>query len=174
MKPFICLITGPAGVGKSTITELLVKKFTKTALVDVDYIRHTIKNGYKKPYPHTRETEKQIFLAAENAIALAKNFNDAGFSVAIDDVVMGEKKLNYYLKQTKGYNFFAFLLMCDKNILRQRDKGRPKGEQMGARALQLHEKFTKRLKENKWTVINTNNKTQKETLREILKNILFS
>lgn len=171
MKPFICLITGPAGVGKSTIAELLVKKFAKTALVDVDYIRHAVKNGYKKPYPHTKEIERQIFLAAKNAIALAKNFNDAGFSVVIDDVVTGEKKLNYYISQTKGYNFFVFLLMCDKNILKQRDRGRPKGEQMGVRALQLHEEFAKRLKEDKWTVINTNSKTQKETLREILKTI---
>jgi len=168
MKPFICLITGPAGVGKSTIAELLVKEFAKTARIDVDYIRHMIRAGKVRPFPYTEEAEKQILLATQNACDLARNFNDSGFSVAIDDVVVSKEKLDAYISQTKGYRFFAFLLMCDKDLLKKRDQTRPKEAQMGARSLQLFDEFSNRLNETRWHKIDTIRQSEKETLKEIL------
>ncbi len=169
MKPFICLITGPAGVGKSTTAESLCKEFSKTARIDVDHIRHMIRNGKVRPFPYTDEAKLQIELAAKNACDLAKNFNDKGFSVFIDDVVVSKEKLQQYINQTKGYRFFAFLLMCDKELLQKRDQERPKEAQMGQRSLQLHDEFSGRLGEDKWTLIDSSKQSKEETLEAIKK-----
>lgn len=169
MKPFICLITGPAGVGKSTIAELLVKEVTKSARVDVDYIRHMIRNGKVRPFPYTEEAKNQIILATRNASDLAKNFNDAGFSVVIDDVVTSKEKLGNYINATKGYRFFVFLLMCNKDILQKRDQSRPKEAQMGARSLQLLDEFNNRLDETRWHQIDTSIMSKRDIVKEMLK-----
>lgn len=40
------LITGPAGVGKSTISKLLAKKLDKSILIEGDDIYHMVISGY--------------------------------------------------------------------------------------------------------------------------------
>jgi len=55
--PILCLITGPAGAGKSSVSKLLATKFPKSAVVDVDHIRAMVVGGYVKPWPYTEEVE---------------------------------------------------------------------------------------------------------------------
>ena len=64
-KPFICLTTGPAGSGKSSVSKELVKKFERSAVIEVDILRHMIKGGYIKPWPHTEEVDLQLSLSAK-------------------------------------------------------------------------------------------------------------
>jgi adenylate kinase family enzyme len=167
---FVCLITGPAGAGKSTIVEALCKEYPRTARLDVDYLRHIIKNGRVKPFPYTAEAIKQVELATTNTCTLAKNLIDYGFNVFIDDVVTSSDILDLFFTLLAGYKMFVFLLLPDKNILRDRDRNRPDEQIMGARALQLHEEFIKRLgNETRWTVINSSKQTVDETKATILK-----
>jgi len=84
---FICLITGPAGAGKSSVTKALAKKFTRSAVINVDQIRGMIVGGYKKPWPYDDEAELQLSLSAKNACEIANNFLEKGFKVFIDDLV---------------------------------------------------------------------------------------
>ena len=168
MKPIICLVTGPAGVGKSTITKELSKKFTNSARIDVDYIREMIVNGYVKPFQDNKKTRNQLFLSRKNACSLAKNFVESGFHVFIDDVISKESSLDYYLESLRDYKVLVFLLFCDKDVLRKRDTARPKERVMGERALQLHDHFSKRLDEKRWFVIDTSISTTAKTAKQII------
>jgi 2-phosphoglycerate kinase len=168
MKPIICIVTGPAGAGKSTITKELARKFTNSARIDVDYIREMIANGYAKPFRDNKKTRAQLLLSRKNACSLAKNFVESGFCVFIDDVISKKSSLDLYLKSLRDYRVLVFLLFCDKNILRKRDTARPREQAMGKRALQLHNHFSKRLDEKRWFIVDTSKSTASETAKQII------
>jgi len=168
MKPIICLVTGPAGVGKSTITKELAKKFTNSARIDVDYVRQMIDNGYLKPFLDNKKTRDQLLLSRKNACSLAKNFVQSGFNVFIDDVISQESNLNYYLESLRDYKVLVFLLFCDKNVLSERDSARPEEQVMGKRALELHDHFSKRLNEKRWFIIDSSKSSVAITAKQII------
>ena len=91
----ICLITGPAGSGKSSTSKALARKFKRSAILEVDKLRAMVIGGYVRPWPHNEEVDLQLSLSAKNACDMATNFMEQGFSVFIDDVV-GEKLLEQY------------------------------------------------------------------------------
>ena len=168
MNPFVVLITGPAGAGKTTITTKLAEKIPQTAVIEVDMLRGSIKNGYILPFPYTEEAGKQLLLGARNAVSLTKNFLTEGFNVCIDDVASGTI-LDFYWEQLKDEKFSIFLLLPDKKALEKRDKGRGEDFRMGERALELHDKFTERAKEEEhWHVLDTTSQKEEETIRTIL------
>ena len=168
MKPHVILITGPAGAGKTTITKKLAEKIPQTAVLEVDMLRRSIKNGYVHPFPYTEEAGKQILLGARNAVSLTKNFLTEDFNVLIDDVASGTI-LEFYWDQLKDEKFSVFLLLPDKKTLEKRDKGRGEDFRMGGRALELHDKFTERAKtEERWHVLDTTFQKEGETVHSIL------
>lgn len=168
MKPIICLVTGPAGVGKSTITKELARKFTNSARIDVDYIREMIVNGYVKPFRDNKKTRVQLLLSRKNACCLAKNFIESGFCAFIDDVISKKSSLDFYLKNLNDYKVLVFLLFCDKDVLHKRDTARPKEQVMGKRAWQLYDHFSKRLNESKWFIVDTSKNTAPKTAKQII------
>ena len=44
------IITGPAGVGKSTISKIISENKNKCALIEGDEIYHFVKGGYVSPW----------------------------------------------------------------------------------------------------------------------------
>lgn len=44
-KQIVCIIIGPCGAGKSTISKLLATQVKRSAYKDVDILRDMIKNG---------------------------------------------------------------------------------------------------------------------------------
>jgi adenylylsulfate kinase-like enzyme len=163
MKSFVCLITGPAGAGKSTIADILASRLPKTARIDVDYVRHMIKSGKVKPHPYTSEANVQIALAARNVCTLAKNFVSEGYSVFIDDVVVREEHMDNYRNLLKDIPFFVFLLLPNADVLTRRDLKRGPEVSMGVRAAQLHEEFSAVKGKMQWTVIDNSDQTSEET-----------
>lgn len=163
----IVLITGPAGSGKTTVANELVKLFEKSARVEVDYIRKMIINGYVKPYPHTEEAENQIRISVKNACAIARNLVKVSFDVFIDDVVVSKDLLDFYYSQLKGYDFRVFLLLPSRDKVKERDTGRDKTAILGERALQLHDKFSLRKEEKRWILIDTTTHTVEQSVMEI-------
>ncbi len=168
MKPIICIVTGPPGVGKSSVTKELAKAFPKTARIDVDLLREMIQNGNVEPAQESSESHRQIALASENACVLAKNFSKAGFNVFIDDVAFSKKDIDFLFKRL-GKNILIFRLCSDKKTLQKRDTGRSKKLVVGKRAIYLHNKFSKRNNEKRWHTIDTTKQTAKQTAKEILK-----
>ena len=174
MNNFVCLITGPAGAGKSTISNLLCKEYDNTVHLPVDIIRHFIINGKVKPFPYTEESNGQIRLAVKNTCKLTKNYLEAGYNVFIDDVVVKKEKLDLYYKLLEDSIFYTFLLMPDKKTVVKRDQGRPQEDQMGDRVLGLHDEFSEAVKtERRWNIIDTTDQSPLYTLEYIKSNIFL-
>lgn len=170
-KPVICIITGPPGAGKSAIAERLAHRFHNSAYINVDYIRAMIKESYVRPFPLTKESEKQITLSMRNACLLGRNFIKNGFNVFIDDVLVGKEKINYYKTQFKGNKLLIFLLFPRKAIIKNRDKARGKNA-VGKRAIELYAIFEEMLEERSWYIIDNSNENLEQTVKKIRKIII--
>ncbi|MGF6952933.1 uridine kinase [Neobacillus sp. B4I6] len=77
----IYIISGPYGVGKSTVTKSLAQEMDKVALIEGDQI----KLMFKGKNPPTREEEQS--LVWKNIFSLTWNFVENNINVIIDYVV---------------------------------------------------------------------------------------
>jgi len=168
---FICLITGPAGSGKSSTSKALAEKFERSAVIEVDMLRGMIRGGYVRPWPYNKEVELQLSLSVKNACDMANNFLEKGFNVFIDDVV-GRKLLEQYSNFFKDKNFKAFLLMPSLEALLKRFDDRGDNKELRERTMELHKRFSDKKDELNWQIINSSNQTLEETVNEIYKAIL--
>ena len=66
------IITGPAGVGKTTISDMIAKKIDKCAVVEGDEIYHMVRNPYVSPWKENNHLE--IFW--KNVYSIIHNFLD--------------------------------------------------------------------------------------------------
>ncbi len=169
-EKFICLITGPAGSGKSSVTKALAKKLERSAVIEVDKLRAMVIGGYVRPWPHNEEVDLQLSLSAKNACDIATNFVEKGFNVFIDDVV-GRKLLEQYSNFFKGKNFQAFLLMPSLESLLNRFDDRGNDKELRERTVELHKRFSEKKDNLNWQIIDSTNQTLEETVEEIYKSI---
>lgn len=166
----ICLITGPAGSGKSSTTKALASRFKRSAVIEVDIIRQIIKSGYVRPWPYNDEVQLQLSLAAKNACDMATNFMEKGFNVFIDDVV-GRKLLEQYSNFFKDKNFQTFLLLPSPESLLNRFDDRGDNKELRERTIELHKSFSEKKDILNWQVIDSSTQTLEETVDEIYKKI---
>ncbi len=165
-KPFILLLIGPGGAGKTTAAELLAARFKQCAVIEVDEIRHMIKSGHVDPF--TKEGHQQLELSTKNACSLAKSFVKEGFNVIIDDCVTGKKRLNLYYRTMKPNRFLTILLLPSKEIIKKRDAKRTGRARLGKKTLELHDRFLKRLsEETRWHAIDNSKHMPKQTVNAI-------
>jgi guanylate kinase len=170
-KAFICLITGPAGSGKSSVSKALANKFERSAVIEVDTLRHMIKGSYARPWPHNEEVDLQVSLSTKNACDMATNLLEKGFNVFIDDVV-GRKLLAQYSNSFKDKNFKAFLLMPSLESLLRRFDDRGDDKDLRERTIELHKNFSEKQDKLNCHVINSSDHTLEETVDEIYKSIV--
>ena len=84
----IFLITGTPGVGKSATADTLMRRFPFGLHIPVDDLREWVVSGIAQPVPEfTAETGRQFRLARTAAAQTAALYADAGFAVALDDVI---------------------------------------------------------------------------------------
>lgn len=84
----IFLITGAPGAGKTTAADALMRRFPFGLHIPLDDLREWVVSGASHPVPEfTAETGRQFRLARTAAAQTAAIYADAGFAVAIDDVI---------------------------------------------------------------------------------------
>jgi hypothetical protein len=91
-QPTIFLITGIQAAGKSTVAQLLARRFARGAHVEGDALHHMIVSGgegVQEPGEPQGEARRQYFLRLEQMCLLGRSFYEAGFTVALDDIVIG-------------------------------------------------------------------------------------
>lgn len=170
-KTFVCLVTGPAGSGKSSTSKALAEKFERSAVIEVDTLKKMIKGGYVREWPYNDEVELQLSLSAKNACDMANNFLEKGFTVFIDDVV-GKKLLEQYSNFFHDKNFKSFLLMPSLDSLLERFDDRGNNKELRERTVELHKKFLDNQDKFNWKVIDSSEQTLEDTVEEVYKELI--
>lgn len=161
------IITGPAGVGKSTISKEIAGRSGKSALIEGDEIYHLVYGGYESPWKEGNHLK--IFW--KNCIDIITNFLNNGYDVVFNYIINKEKIEE--LKQTfKNSETKFIVLMVDKETIIKRDQMRPEDCQMKERALILLEN-TKKQKFEKDNILDTSKLSVEETVETILNDNRF-
>ncbi len=158
------LITGPAGVGKSTISNKLANSLNKSVLIEGDEIYHMVKGGYVSPWLEGNHLE--VFW--KNIVSLISNSLNSGYDVVFNYII-NETDLDFLKSQFESYEIHFILLMTSETELLRRDKTRPIDCRMNERCLVLLNQF-KKIKSFKNYVLDTSNLTLDETLLKVLEN----
>ncbi len=121
----IYIITGTPGAGKSTVAKALMQQFELGVHVPVDEIREWVVAGIAHPIPKwTEETERQFRLARWSALQTATIYAEAGFTVAIDDVVQEPVFQRQYQQLLHGYTIHKILLSPSVEVALERNAAR--------------------------------------------------
>lgn len=166
--PNLYIITGPAGVGKSTISRELAKRKSKSVLIEGDDIYHQVVGGYVQAWKEGNHLN--IFWKV--CIETIKLYLQDGYDVIFNYILTPQSFEN--LKTTfSNYNIKFIILMVDENTILQRDKQRPLDCQMNNRCIILLNNF-KNYNFRKNYFLDTTNLSINETIENIEKNEKFN
>lgn len=134
----VYIVSGPAGVGKSTTCKSLVHKLNRSAYLSGDYISHMHIKGREKPW----ESEEERSLIWENILSLTKNFISYRNDVVVDYVTF-PKEAKWLFQNLKelGVEVKYVVLWTDSDTLVNRDNQRQPEHRMGERSLILMKEF---------------------------------
>ncbi|MFB7141715.1 AAA family ATPase [Gottfriedia sp. NPDC056225] len=165
----VYILSGPAGVGKSTTSKALVNTFSNSAYISGDYVSHMHIKGRKKPW----ESEKENSLIWNNILSLTRNFLNAGNDVVVDFVTFPQeaKWLHEKLKDLK-VDVIYVVLWADNQTIINRDNTRIPENRMGERCLILVNEFKESVLDERYFLDTSRNTTQDFTsvLNEIRNN----
>ncbi|WP_078382606.1 AAA family ATPase [Sutcliffiella halmapala] len=110
----IYIISGPCGVGKSTLSKELARSIKKSALIKGDDFLSMYEDGSEPPW------EEKITIMWKNILSLTQTFIQHDFHVIIDTVV--ENELEWFCKHFSYLNIKIkyIVLRADANILIER------------------------------------------------------
>lgn len=166
--PNLYIITGPAGVGKSTISKELAKSYNKSALIEGDDIYHQVIGGFVQAWKEGNHL-KTFWKVCVNII---KTYLEDGFDVVFNYIITPEN-LELIKTAFKDYNVKFVVLITDEATLLARDKERPIDCQMGQRCLTLLNSFKNR-NYNSRNILDTSNLSVNETVDIIKNDIKFA
>src|SRR5688572_5068645 len=83
----LLLLGGPAGAGKSTVARAWCASRASAAHVQLDEVRHLIVAGRADPQQAGPLQSNQYTLSVRASLALARTLLEAGYDVAVDDVL---------------------------------------------------------------------------------------
>ncbi len=134
----VIAITGPAGVGKSTVAGKLAKQFRKCANIDADHIKHMLVSAFSYDL-NADGTKRWSFndwvLVGESIGMLANKFQQARYDVIINGYI-DEAAWDKIQKQINITH--KFLLLPSLDTTKYRDKQRPDDQPMGSQMVAEH------------------------------------
>ncbi|RAW16875.1 MULTISPECIES: AAA family ATPase [Paenibacillus] len=172
MSRSVYIISGPAGVGKSTTSKKLVEHLDRSSYISGDDISHLPVNGREKPWI-CRETHKLTWI---NILSLVKNLLEFNYDVVIDYVTFPSEA--YWLAselESMNVRIIYVVFMVDQETIIRRDQLREPSIQMGERSVILLNEFREVLKEERH-ILNTQEYSVDqvdEVIEEILNNTRF-
>ena len=155
------IITGPAGVGKSTISQILAKKSKKSALIEGDDIYHQVVGGYAQAW----KPENHLKTFWKICINTIKIYLEDGFDVVFNYIVTPQN-VDLIKSSIQNYNIRFVILLTDESTLLARDKQRPIDCQMNERCITLLNAFKNR-NYNLKNILDTSNLSIDETINII-------
>lgn len=163
----IYLITGPMAAGKSTVARRLAERFERGVYVAGDFFRRSIVSGRVEITPELApEAVEQLRLRYRLAAAAADKYFEAGFTVALEDVVAGAL-LFEYRTLIRSRPCHVIVLMPSLGAVTAREAGRQKKGYTRWTVQELYEGFAaKTPRVGLW--LDTSDQTAEETVEEIL------
>jgi GrpB-like predicted nucleotidyltransferase (UPF0157 family) len=118
------LITGPMASGKSTVARLLASRFARGVHLEGDLFRRSIVSGREEVTPDASpEALEQLSLRYRLAAAAADTYFEAGFTVALEDVVAGPL-LGEYRTMIRARPCHVIVLLPSKEAVAAREAER--------------------------------------------------
>lgn len=161
------IVTGPAGVGKSTISRGIADLGDKSVLIEGDDIYHQVVGGYVPAWREGNHLET-FWKVCINSIRI---YLEDGYDV-IFNYIISPDQLERLKESFNNYNMKFIVLLVDEDILVSRDKERTVDCQMGERCIVLLNKF-KNNNYNCSNILDTSNLSIKETINIILNDDRF-
>lgn len=161
--PNLYIITGPAGVGKSTISKKIAEYKGKSALIEGDEIYHQVVGGYIPAWKQGNHLDTFWKVC----ISTIKTYLEDGYDVIFNYIVT-PIPLQQMKEEFEDYNIKFIVLLVDESTLLARDKERPEDCQMNERCITLLNSF-KNNNYDKQNILDTSNLRINETV-EIIEN----
>lgn len=165
--PNLYIITGPAGVGKSTVSKKLAERSSKSVLIEGDDIYHQVIGGYIQAWKQGNHLQTFWKVCLNNIEIYLQD----GFDVIFNYIVTPEN-LEIIKERFKNYNIKFVVLLVDENTLLARDKERSEECQMKDRCIILLNNF-KNKNYNPKNILDTTNLSIKEIIDIIQNNNNF-
>lgn len=171
----LIVVTGIMAAGKSTIARLLAQQFMRGVHVPADVLQQMIVSGgewVKEPGEPGGEEARQLRLRLKHMCLLGRSFLEAGFTVVLDDIILGER-WQHLQAELQGVPFSLVVLAPRVDVVvKLRDPGRAMsliGEEW---ATYLDHVLRTTMAEcGLW--IDTSEQTPEETVYEILQSLWF-
>ena len=160
----VYIISGPPGVGKSSVSEELAYSFDKSAVIEGDSIYLMIKSGLVAPW---EDDGYYMDLFWDNVISITNNLLARDMTVIINYVLFEEqiRKMKEFLK-TKQVNLKYCVLLAEEQTLKERDLSRKEIERTGELSITSRNEFLSR-NMNKNHLLYTDHLDIKETVNRI-------
>ena len=155
------IITGPAGVGKSTISKKLAQLKDKSVLIEGDEIYHQVVGWYIQAWKEGNHLQT-FWKVCLNSI---ETYLEDGFDV-IFNYIINPENIRIIKDRFKNYPIKFVVLLVDEATLLARDKKRPKNCQMKERCITLLNSF-KNKNYKATNIINTTKLSIDETINII-------
>ena len=158
------IITGPSGVGKSTISRGIAERLKKSVLLEEDDFYHQVVGGYVQAWKPGNHLD--VFWKV--CVDTINNYLNAGYDVVFNYIISKEKFLELKNIFEKIELKFVVLLV-DREIILKRDKERPDEFQMKDRCFVLLNDFLNNKYDEKY-ILYTDKLTINQTIDEIINN----
>ena len=122
----VVLVTGVMASGKSTVAQLLAERLPRAVHLRGDGFRRMIVSGREEFTPQpTAEATAQLRLRYQASAAVADLYAQAGWTVVVQDVVLGEH-LNACLAAVTTRPLYLVVLAPTRGAVAARETERPK------------------------------------------------
>ena len=157
------LITGPAGVGKSTISKMIAESSEKSCLIEGDDIYHLVVGGYESPWKEGNHLD----LFWQQCLGLIETSLNFGYDVVFNYIIMKDR-FEQVVKRFAGKDVVIkfVVLLAEEEALLKRDAQRPEDCQMGERVLVLLNEFKQEHFDVKH-ILDTSKMDEKQTAAKI-------
>jgi len=152
------IITGPAGVGKSTISRKIAEGKNKSVLIEGDYIYSQVIGSYESAWKEGNHLD--VFW--DVCITSIKTYLSYGYDVIFNYIVT-PGILERIKEEFTKYSTKFVVLLSDEETLLSRDKQRPEDFQMNERCLILLNSF-KNKNYNQDNILDTTNLSIDDTV----------